>query len=117
MKPIEGVQMSAAVEETLKLPPQLGDPPPRMRERVAELRLLRNSVRSGPDVRATRAQKGSAVAAGPAIRRRCSSSRGGPRTVRPARAGQRQRPRRPGSPRMDAKYLGIILYFREGSPL
>ena len=48
--------MSAVVEETLQLPPQ-GPPPPHMRERVAELRLLRNRVRSGPDDRATQAQK------------------------------------------------------------
>ena len=48
--------MSAVVEETLQLPSQ-GPPPPHMRERVAELRHLRNAVRSGPDDRATEAQK------------------------------------------------------------
>lgn len=52
-----GVQMSAAVEEILPLPPGLGDPSGQMRERVAELRRLRDGVRRGPGGRAGEAQK------------------------------------------------------------
>ncbi|MGB6576681.1 MAG: acyl-CoA carboxylase subunit beta [Streptosporangiaceae bacterium] len=49
--------MSAAVEEILPLPPGLGDPSGQMRERVAELRRLRDGVRRGPGGRAGEAQK------------------------------------------------------------
>ena len=49
--------MSAAMEETLQLPPPAPPPPPQMRERVAELRDLRNRIRSGTDGQATEAQK------------------------------------------------------------
>ena len=48
--------MSAAVEEILPLPPGLGDPPGQMRQRVAELRRLRDGVRRGPGGRAGEAQ-------------------------------------------------------------
>lgn len=49
--------MSAAVEEVLRFPQTVLPSPPQMRDRVAELRRLGNRVRSGPDVRATQAQK------------------------------------------------------------
>ena len=49
--------MSAAMEETLRLPPPAPPPPPQMRERVAELRHLRNRIRSGTDGQATQAQR------------------------------------------------------------
>jgi len=46
-----------AMEETLQLPPPAPPPPPQMRERVAELRYLRNRIRNGTDGQATEAQK------------------------------------------------------------
>jgi acetyl-CoA carboxylase carboxyltransferase component len=49
--------MSAAIEEILQLPPRVPSPPAHMRERAAELRHLHGRVRSGPDGRATEAQK------------------------------------------------------------
>ena len=49
--------MSAAMEETLQLPPPAPPPPPQMRERVAELRHLRSRIRSGTDGQATQAQE------------------------------------------------------------
>ena len=49
--------MSAGTEEVLQLLPQVPAPPPRMRERVGDLRQLRERVRNGPDDRASQAQK------------------------------------------------------------